>query len=214
MLRSPFLSPEQADESGLVAVGGDLSTERVLLAYCSGVFPWFSDGEPICWWSPNPRAIFELGDLHIPRRLARSMRAKPYGISFNLRFGDVIRECAFGRAEGTWITQGMIEAYERLHRHGYAHSIEVWDGEDLAGGLYGVAIGGFFAGESMFSRSPDASKIALVHLERHLINRGFELFDTQMLTEHTARMGAVEIPRADYLRRLAVALKKTTTFLD
>jgi leucyl/phenylalanyl-tRNA---protein transferase len=212
MLRLPFFFADAADESGLVAVGGDLRPERLLLAYRAAVFPWYGEGEPICWWSPDPRAIFELDGLHISRRLARTLRSGRFRVTVNQQFAAVIRGCAAGRAEGTWITPEMIEAYETLHERGSAHSIEVWSGAELAGGLYGVAVGGLFAAESMFSRRSDASKVALVHLVNRLRDGGFQLLDTQLLTEHTARLGAIEIPRTEYLARLRRALRVHTRF--
>jgi leucyl/phenylalanyl-tRNA---protein transferase len=212
MLAPAFLLAEFADETGLVAVGGDLRPQRLLQAYRSGVFPWYGEGEPICWWSPDPRAIFELDGLHVSRRLARTIRSGRFQVTINQDFPGVMCGCADRRHEGTWITTEMIEAYEKLHRLGYAHSIEVWQDSELAGGLYGVAVGGLFAGESMFSRRRDASKVALVHLMEHLRRRGFQLFDIQLLTEHTARLGAVEIPRKEYLVRLRRALTCAPTF--
>ncbi len=205
MAFGPLLFPWLADEWGLVAVGGDLSPRRLLTAYRRGIFPWYSPGDPILWWSPDPRAIFELEGLHVPRRLRRTLRQGRFTVTVNRDFAAVIRGCA-ERPEGTWIVPEMIAAYEEFHRLGHAHSIEVWQGDTLAGGLYGVAIGGFFAGESMFTRIRDASKVALVHLVERLRQRGYQLFDTQCLTEHTARFGAIEIPRKDYLRRLRLAL--------
>jgi leucyl/phenylalanyl-tRNA---protein transferase len=202
---------ERADESGLVAIGGDLEPATLVYAYRSGVFPWFGEGDPILWWSPQPRAIFELDSLNVSRRLARTMRSGKFHLTINRAFGKVIRACA-DREGGTWITRAMIVAYERLHRIGVAHSVEAWQGQELVGGIYGVALGGFFSGESMFSRVSDASKVALTYLARHLSTRGFHLFDTQVLTAHTRRMGAVELPRRDYLLRLQVALRVRTTF--
>lgn len=208
-----FFNPHRADEFGLVAVGGDLSADRLLAAYRSGVFPWYDEADPICWWSPEPRAIFELDGLHVTRRLRRTLRSGKFLVTVNQDFAGVIRGCA-ERDEGTWIHPEMIHAYERLHRQGHAHSIEVWHGSDLAGGTYGVALGGFFAGESMFTRVRDASKVALAHLLHRLGERGFQLFDIQMLTEHTQRLGAVEIPRKEYLRRLRLALATPARFTD
>jgi len=212
MFALSFLLAESADESGLVAIGGDLRTERLLQAYRCGVFPWYAEGEPICWWSPDPRAIFELDSLHISRRLGRTLRSGRYHVTINRDFGGVMRGCKEGREEGTWITPEMIDAYERLHELGHAHSVEVWDKDALVGGLYGVALGGLFAGESMFTRGRDGSKIALVHVLQRLRERGFTLFDIQMRTEHTARLGAVEIPRSQYLGRLRRALKLSPDF--
>jgi leucyl/phenylalanyl-tRNA--protein transferase len=211
MFKSPFFAVEAADEAGLVAVGGDLGPNRLLQAYSAGVFPWYSEGEPILWWSPDPRAIFELDGLHVPRRLARTLRSGRFRVTVNQDFAGVIRGCA-DRDEGTWITAEMIAAYETMHRLGHAHSIEVWHGTKLAGGLYGMALRGLFAGESMFTRVRDASKVALVYLIDRLRQCGFQLFDIQMLTEHTARLGAVEIPRKQYLARLRKALTCRVTF--
>jgi leucyl/phenylalanyl-tRNA--protein transferase len=230
-LFSQFLDPELADEHGLVAIGGDLKPKNLLKAYRSGVFPWFGEGDPVLWWSPDPRAIFELDGLHISRRLARTLRSDRFTLTIDRDFTGVIRGCA-DREEGTWLTGDMIAAYETLHRLGYAHSVEVWHntrradaaplaasgrgagGEGaLAGGIYGVALGGFFAGESMFHRASDASKVALAHLMDHLRRRGFQLFDIQMRTEHTAIWGAIEIPRVEYLERLRRALACPATFV-
>jgi leucyl/phenylalanyl-tRNA--protein transferase len=211
MLAGPLLVAEWADENGLVAVGGDLRPERLLHAYRSGVFPWYDDETPICWWSPDPRAIFELDGLRISRRLVRTLRSGRFQVTVNQDFAAVIRGCA-DRIEGTWITAGMVRAYELLHRLGHAHSVEVWQNGELAGGLYGVAIGGFFAGESMFTRRRDASKVALAHAVQRMRGRGFQLFDIQLLTEHTARLGAIEIPRKQYLARLRRALRVAASF--
>ncbi len=178
MITLPFLLADFADETGLIAIGGDLRPKRLLQAYRAGVFPWYDENEPICWWSPDPRAIFELDGLHVSRRLRRTLRSGRFRITVDRDFAGVIRGCGLGRAEGTWITPEMIQAYEELHRLGYAHSIEAWEEDELAGGVYGVAIGGFFAGESMFARRSDASKIALVHLVERLRQQGFQLFDT------------------------------------
>ena len=198
---------------GLVRIGGDLAPATLVQAYRTGVFPWFDDDWPICWWSPDPRAIFELNDFHVSRRLARTIRSGKFKVTINRAFGDIIRGCA-DREEGSWITSSMIEAYERLHRLGIAHSVEAWRDGELAGGLYGVALGGFFAGESMFTRISDGSKVALAFTVEHLKSRRFELFDTQFLTDHTARLGAIEIPRRQYLRRLQKALRVKTSFVE
>jgi leucyl/phenylalanyl-tRNA---protein transferase len=206
-----ILRPEEADEHGLVAVGGDLHTATLLRAYRTGVFPWFNEGDPILWWSPDPRAIFEFDRYYLSRRLARTIRAGKFRLTINQAFGDVIRACA--DREDTWITSDMIEAYTRLHERGHAHSIEAWHGDQLAGGVYGVAVGGLFAGESMFFRVRDASKVALAYLLEYLKIRGFTLFDTQVVTEVTASLGAFEISRADYLARLKKALPRQVTFV-
>ncbi|MFL5240887.1 MAG: leucyl/phenylalanyl-tRNA--protein transferase [Gemmataceae bacterium] len=212
MPRSFYVDPELADEFGLVAVGGDLSPDRLLHAYRAGIFPWFDEGDPVLWWSPDPRAIFELDVVHVSRRLARTIRSGRFRVTINQDFQAVMKGCAEGREEGTWITAEMMRAYWQLHRRRHAHCVEVWQGDELAGGIYGVAIGGFFAGESMFTRVRDASKVALVHLIQRLRERGFQLFDIQFLNEHTQRLGAVEIPRAEYLTRLRHALACNVSF--
>ncbi|MGE3806428.1 MAG: leucyl/phenylalanyl-tRNA--protein transferase [Gemmataceae bacterium] len=209
--RYPELRPELADESGLVAIGGNLQPARLLEAYRRGIFPWYDEDLPVCWWSPDPRAIFEFDGLHVARRLQRTLRSSRFTVTANLDFAGVMQGCAC-RAEGTWITREMYEAYLELHRLGHAHSLEVWCTGQLVGGIYGVALGGFFAGESMFSFVSDASKVALVHLVDRLNTRGYQLFDIQMLTDHTRRLGAIEIPRVEYLRRLRQALAQPVTF--
>ncbi len=201
------MPPEQADEDGFVGLGGDLDPPCLLRAYSEGVFPWFNEGDPILWWSPDPRAIFQLEDFHISRRLQRTIRSGKFQITFNRDFAAVIRSCA-DRAEGTWITSSMIDAYERLHRMGHAHSAEAWQDSELAGGVYGVAIGGFFAAESMFFRKTDGSKVALAALVERLKLQGYELLDTQLVTAHTSSLGAIEIPRQAYLRRLRTAIRR------
>jgi leucyl/phenylalanyl-tRNA---protein transferase len=212
MPRLPLLFPELADEFGLVAVGGDLSPARLLEAYRRGIFPWYDEQTPIMWWSPDPRAVFELDNVHLSRRLRRTIRSGRFTVTVNRDFGAVIRACAVRPEQGTWITPEMMEAYERLHRLGFAHSVEAWHGEDLGGGIYGVAVGGLFAGESMFTRVNDGSKVALAALVERLRQRGFTLFDTQFVTDHTRRLGAIEIPREEYLGRLCKALTHDVTF--
>lgn len=207
-----FPDHQSASREGLLALGGDLSVPRLLKAYRSGIFPWTDD--PLTWWSPDPRAIFEIEAFHPPQRLASKLRRHPFQITFDRDFEGVIHACAEpapGR-ESTWISPRFVEAYIELHRQGHAHSIEVWNAGLLVGGLYGVAIHGFFAGESMFHRETDASKIALCHMMDHLQARNFRLFDTQVLSPLTARLGAIEIRRRDYLERLAVALREPTRF--
>jgi leucyl/phenylalanyl-tRNA--protein transferase len=204
-----FPHPDSADEDGFLAVGGDLKPGTLLLAYRNGIFPWTT--RPITWWSPDPRAIIPLGGLHVSRSLQKVLRRGQFSVTFDRAFRAVMEGCAEprpGRKE-TWITSAFITGYTRLHDLGYAHSVEVWDGERLAGGLYGVVIGGFFAGESMFSAVENASKVALVAMEEKLRASGFTLFDVQFVTPHLRSMGAVEIPRNDYLKRLreAVAMK-------
>ena len=208
----PFPDPRMADGKGLVAIGGDLSVPRLLLAYRSGIFPWTVN--PITWWSPDPRAIIELDHFNSPRSLEKFMRKKPFRVTFDRAFQRVMEECskpAAGRGE-TWIAPKLIKAYTRLHEQGHAHSVECWQGEVLVSGVYGVSIGGFFAGESMFHRVSNASKVALSHLIGRLREREFELFDIQMLTPVTRSLGATEIPRDNYLRRLEIASKKECSF--
>jgi leucyl/phenylalanyl-tRNA--protein transferase len=211
-----FPAAESADEYGLVAIGGELSPDWLLDAYRHGLFPWpLIEGidEPQ-WWSPDPRAIFELDSFHISRRLGQTLRSGKFTVSGDRDFAAVIRGCATAgdRRGKTWLTGEMIAAYEELHRLGHAHSVESWLGPDLAGGVYGVAVGGFFAAESMFYLRRDASKVALAHLVRHLRERRYELLDIQQLTPHTASLGAVEIPRRQYLRRLVVATGSLAQF--
>ena len=197
---------------GLVAIGGDLSVPRLLLAYRSGIFPWTVN--PITWWSPDPRAIFEFDQFHVSESLARVIRKKAFQVTINHAFRQVVEACAApapGR-KSTWISPAFIEAYARLSKQGHAHSVECWQDNQLAGGIYGVAVGGLFAGESMFHRVSNASKVALYHLIQHLRGRGFSLFDIQMLTPITRQLGAITISREEYLRRLAVATGIDTPF--
>ena len=204
----PWIDPESAGPDGLVGVGGDLRPGTLIRAYSEGVFPWFNEDDPILWWSPDPRTIIELDGLHVSRSLARTIRSGKFRVTVNQSFGAVIRACGERREDGTWLTAEMIAAYEELHRLGHAHSLESWVGPTLAGGIYGVAIGAFFAGESMFYRIRDGSKVALVALVDRLRERGYELFDVQMRTEHTTRLGALDIPRSEYLRRLRSAVRR------
>lgn len=196
--------------AGLVAVGGDLSVPRLLLAYRSGLFPWTAD--PVTWWSPDPRGIFELDGFHIPRSLARTLRKAPFTVTFDQAFRETITACAQARRPGGWISAEFIDAYTALHEAGHAHSVECWQDGNLVGGVYGVAVGGLFAGESMFHRVNDASKVALCHLVSRLRERGFTLFDTQMVTAVTRQLGAIEVSRSDYLARLGDALKREVKF--
>jgi len=209
-----FPPVDEANDEGLLAIGGDLSADRLLLAYRSGIFPWFEEGFPVLWWSPDPRAIIELDELHVSRRLLRTYRRGPFRLTLDRAFDRVMRGCGEARVEGTWITESMIEAYGNLHRQGHAHSVEAWQDGELVGGIYGVSIGGFFAGESMFYRRRDASKVALVHLVGLLRQCGFGLFDVQILNEHTARFGAKEISRDEYLRRLRAAIERTAQLAE
>jgi leucyl/phenylalanyl-tRNA---protein transferase len=207
-----FPDPGQAPRSGLVAVGGGLSVPRLLLAYRNGIFPWTD--APVTWWSPDPRAVIKLDPLHLPRSLNKVLRKGLFRVTTDQAFRAVIESCAQpapGRLE-SWITPAFIEAYTRLHEAGHAHSVECWQGATLAGGVYGVAIGGFFAGESMFHHSSNASKVALWHLLRHLQSRGFALFDIQMLTPVTRQFGATTMARADFLKTLASAVALPVSF--
>lgn len=200
-----FPPPELAEEDGLLAAGGDLSERRLLLAYSMGIFPWYSDSSPILWWSPDPRLVLIPEELRISRSLRQTIKKGTYTITMDTVFPEVIRNCA-DRAEGTWLTDEMIEAYIRLHNAGYAHSIESWHEGKLAGGLYGVALGAVFFGESMFAKKPDASKVAFVTLVQQLIKWGLKIVDCQVATEHLKSLGAKGISRSDFLLILKQAL--------
>jgi leucyl/phenylalanyl-tRNA--protein transferase len=216
MIRLPLLdadTPEAfpspalalADPNGLLAFGGDLSPVRLLAAYRQGIFPWFGVGEPILWWSPDPRCILRTGRPRINRSLRRQLRDKHWRLTVDHAFARVIRACAAPRHDDseTWITADMRDAYVRLHTLGHAHSVEVWDGQELAGGIYGLAIGRLFCGESMFSAQSGGSKLALVALAQLLRGMGFPLIDTQVANSHTLSLGAEEIPRRAYLAEVA-----------
>jgi leucyl/phenylalanyl-tRNA--protein transferase len=207
-----FPHPEEALEDGLLAVGGDLSTERLLLAYRSGIFPWYSEGNPILWWSPDPRMVLFPEELVVSQSLRQKINNKAYEIRFDNDFHTVIHHCAAVERKdqaGTWITAEMVNAYEELHKKGYAHSVETyWKGE-LVGGLYGVSLGKVFFGESMFHIKADASKIALYHLVERLISWEFEIIDVQQETDHLRRLGAKPIPRTEFLEMLYKAIHKT-----
>ncbi len=204
-----FPDPMLADSEGLVAVGGDLSRKRLLLAYDQGVFPWFDESLPLMWWSPDPRAILPMDALYVSKRLQRRLRSGEFSVTWNSAFAQVMDSCAEGRADGVWITADMKVAYQELHEHGEAHSIEIWWQEKLVGGLYGVQRGALFAAESMFFRRRDASKVAMVHAVHDLSGAGIELFDAQIMTPHLETMGAVAMPRQDYLRQLAQIRRKS-----
>ena len=200
--RFPPVERSLSSPNGLLAAGGDLSRERLLDGYRHGIFPWFSEGQPILWWSPDPRMVLWCEDLKVPRSLAKSVRNKGFELRVDTAFEAVLAGCA-EREEGTWLGPEMRAAYLSLHRAGYAHSFETWRENELVGGLYGVALGRMFYGESMFSRATDASKVALVHLVRHLRSKGFPLIDCQMHTALLASLGAREVPRPAFLRALA-----------
>lgn len=208
-----FPDPALAEPDGLLAVGGDLSPERLLKAYAHGLFPWYSTGEPILWWSPDPRWVLVPSELHVSRSLAKDLRRGRYRLGADEAFDRVVERCARKPRpgqRGTWITAEMRAAYRRLHELGYAHSVEAWEGERLAGGLYGVSLGGVFFGESMFADRPDASKAAFAALCRTLAARGFGLVDCQVHTGHLERFGARGLPRADFLALLQAELRKPT----
>lgn len=193
------------EPDGLLAIGGDLAPERLLAAYHRGIFPWYEAGQPILWWSPDPRAVLLPGALHISRSLRRTLRRDCYHVSVDLAFGRVIAACARTRAvAGTWITPEMRRAYEHLHQLGHAHSVEAWRGDELVGGLYGIALGGVFFGESMFSLETDASKVALVRLVRLAEERGTKLIDCQVATGHLASLGSRLMPREEFLRAVRI----------
>lgn len=210
--RLRFPDPRDAAPEGLVAIGGDFSPERLLLAYRSGIFPWTDN--PISWWSPDPRGIFELDHFHVPRSLEKFLRKNPYAVTVDRAFRAVMEGCAVpdARRGKSWITPNFIAAYTLLQEQGHAHSVECWRGDELVGGIYGVAVGGLFAGESMFYRADNASKVALHHLVTRLRAKGFALFDIQMVTDTTRALGAMEIPRAVYLERLSRATLMKCTF--
>jgi leucyl/phenylalanyl-tRNA--protein transferase len=208
-----FPPPEKADRTGLLAVGGDLSPERLLAAYSQGIFPWYSEGQPLLWHSPNPRFVLEPHKLHVGRSLRKTINAGTYEVRWDTAFADVITACSEvprpGQS-GTWITHEMREAYITLHRLGFAHSIEAWAGGELKGGLYGVSLGAAFFGESMFARAPDASKVAFVAAVERFRQWGFHFIDCQVETEHLSRFGAEHWPRRRFLAALAQALKEPT----
>jgi len=210
----PWLSANEAfppvhralrEPNGLLAAGGELTVERLLAAYRNGIFPWYSDGQPVLWWSPDPRMVLVPREIEISRSLRKRLRRRGFEVRIDTSFNEVMAACAAPRdgEAGTWITADMMSAYAAFHRAGHAHSVETWVDGCLAGGLYGVSIGRMFFGESMFARAPDASKIALAHLARQLDRWEFGLIDCQMVTSHLASLGAREIPRKDFLRALS-----------
>jgi leucyl/phenylalanyl-tRNA--protein transferase len=210
-----FPHPDLADPSGLLAVGGDLSAERLVVAYASGIFPWYNDDTPILWYSPDPRMVLLPSALQISRSLGKTLRRGDYEVRLDTAFRRVIEACARVPRPGqssTWITSDMIDAYCELHERGVAHSAEAWRDGELVGGLYGVSLGAAFFGESMFALAPDASKVAFVTLVRALSGWGIELVDCQVRTEHLARFGAEDWPRARFLGALREALGKETRF--
>ncbi len=208
-----FPDPRDAEPSGLLAVGGDLDSARLLLAYSLGIFPWYSEGQPVLWWSPDPRFVLDLDDFHVSRRLRRVLNQGRFEVTFDADFRGVIRACASvdrRGQDGTWITPEMEQAYVRLHDAGLAHSAECWRGSELAGGLYGIALGRGFFGESMFHRATDASKVALARLVERLAGWDFHFIDAQVTTSHMRSLGAREVPREAFLERLDQALRHST----
>jgi len=208
-----FPPPEEAEPDGLLAVGGDLSSARLLLAYELGIFPWYSEGQPILWWSPDPRLVLEPAEFHSSHRLRQILNQGTFKVTFDQAFEPVIRACAATPRpgqDGTWITPEMEKAYIRLHKEGFAHSVETWLDGELAGGIYGVSLGRCFFGESMFSHKSNGSKVALARLIERLKAWDFHLLDAQVATRHMISLGAKEIPRAAFLKRLKEALKSAT----
>jgi leucyl/phenylalanyl-tRNA--protein transferase len=208
-----FPPPEKADRSGLLAVGGDLSPERLLSAYSQGIFPWYSPGQPILWHSPDPRFVLLPDKLHVGRSLRKTLKAGVYDIRWDTAFEDVITACASvprPGQDGTWITDEMLEAYVTLHELGFAHSVEAWAEGELKGGFYGVSLGAAFFGESMFARAPDASKVAFATAVERFRDWGFHFIDCQVETEHLARFGAEHWPRKRFLQALDRALAEPT----
>jgi len=208
-VETALLNPE-----GLLAAGGDLSLNRLLKAYRSGIFPWYENGQPILWWSPDPRGVFFLDKFHISRSLRKALRKHPWKVTFDADFKQTVLACAAPRsyARGTWITDEMADAYTNLHQHGYAHSVELWDEHDqLVGGIYGVLIGKMFFGESMFSSETNASKITLTYLVAHLQAWGFTLLDCQLPSAHLSSLGAESLRREDYINTIAPLCEETLT---
>jgi leucyl/phenylalanyl-tRNA--protein transferase len=210
-----FPPVQNATEDGLLAYGGDLNPERVMLGYRQGIFPWFDDRDPILWWSPNPRFILGINDLKVSKSLQRTIKKNIFQIRYDTAFVQVMIECANAPRndqEGTWIVPEMIECYSELHSCGIAHSFEAWLDGELVGGGYGVVVGDIFCGESMFTKVSDASKVAFVHLVKRLKNNGFRLIDSQVYTEHLERFGAKHISREKYLEHLSIANSITKIF--
>ena len=208
-----FPPPHLADKDGLLGVAGDLRPRRLLNAYALGIFPWYSEGSPILWWSPDPRFVLRPEELHVGRTLRQTMRKRRYKITFDLAFREVMTRCGEVPREdqdGTWITDEMLDAYAQLHTMGFAHSIEAWKDDTLVGGLYGVCLGDCFFGESMFALAPDASKEAFVWATRQMQTWGIELVDCQMETDHLARFGAKAIPRETFLETLNPLVTRPT----
>ncbi len=208
-----FPPPQLAGENGLLAIGGDLCKTRLLLAYNLGIFPWYSEGEPILWWSPDPRLVIYPDEIRISKSLHKVIKKNVFRVTFDTAFNQVINSCACVKRrknEGTWIVPDMIDAYCMLYESGYAHSVETWKDDKIVGGLYGVSLGRCFFGESMFSLESNASKVALVALAEHLKNKAFDFIDCQVSTEHLKLFGAKEIPRSHFLKQLKQSLALPT----
>ncbi len=199
-------------ESGILAIGGDLSTERLLAAYAEGIFPWYSEGDPILWWCPDPRFVLRPGEVKVSKTMRQVFNRNIFRVTFDRAFREVITACRIPRKSqaGTWITDEMLEAYCTLHENGYAHSVEAWRGDELAGGLYGVSLGGMFFGESMFTRESNASKAALIVLARALGERGFDMIDCQVYTAHLESLGAHDMARDEFIKVLRKSLERGT----
>jgi leucyl/phenylalanyl-tRNA---protein transferase len=207
-----FPPPWLAHPDGLLCIGGDLSVQRILLAYENGIFPWFAENEPILWWSPDPRLVLFPGNIKISKSLRKTIRKKEFEITVDQAFEETIRSCAKPRKKrdtGTWLVEKMIEAYIRLHKSGFAHSVETWKDGRLVGGLYGISLGGVFFGESMFAFQNNASKVALTALTCHLTQYNYDLIDCQVKTDHLISMGAAEIPRKIFLNIISHSVKRT-----
>ena len=209
-----FPDPRDFDRDGLLAIGGDLSPARLLLAYQSGIFPWYEDGMLPMWWSPDPRACIDPSSMHVSRSLRRTIRRGGFQLTWNRCFLRVMQECGLERREGTWVIPEMLLAYDELHRRGHAHSLEVWQDGELAAGIYGVQVGGLFAAESMFHRRADMSKVALVALVGSTFRGGVTVLDVQFATPHLRSLGACELPRAVYLQRIEVACRQRVSLAD
>jgi len=210
-----FPEPATASDEGILAFGGDLSVNRVMQGYAKGIFPWYKEEDPILWWSPNPRFVLHIDDLHISKSLQKTIKKNIYTVKFNVNFEQVIKECAQAKREdqeGTWITNDMIEAYCELHSAGHAHSFESYLDGELVGGGYGVVIGDIFCGESMFAKKNDASKVAFVSLVKHLKKQGFKLIDSQIHTPHLESFGSKHITRDEYLQYVKEALTNPKDF--
>lgn len=212
----PDVESSLSEPDGLLAAGGDLSAERLLAAYSRGIFPWYETGQPILWWCPDPRCILWPADLHVSRRLRQQIRNSTAELRFDCSFDNVVRECAGERRsqQGTWITDEMITAYKQLHDDGWAHSIEIWDDDELVGGLYGICIGKVFFGESMFSKKANSSKMAMLGLATHMESSGLELIDCQVVSRHLMTLGAQVIPRSDFTDFLASACNPQDPWTD